>query len=94
MNIGNAIKTVRTLRGMTLSVVADRASLSASYVSLIEKGQRHPNLDVISTIAAALEVPVAILLFLSADPNDLEGIDETTRDAFSKSILSIIQESK
>lgn len=54
--------------------LAKLTNLSVSYLSLIEQGKRDPNISIIENIAGALNVPVSILVFLSADKSELKGM--------------------
>ena len=60
MNIGNAIKTCRTRRNMSLAQLAELVECSVSYLSLIERNRRHPATTVLSKISEALRVPVGM----------------------------------
>lgn len=56
-----ALRVIRELRGVTTASLADKASVSRPYVSLIESGARSPRSDVVKRLAAALDVPVAAI---------------------------------
>lgn len=56
---------VRSLRGkkkMTQSVLAQKAGVSVSYISMLERGQRSPPLETLGNIAHAFRVPPCDLL--------------------------------
>lgn len=61
--IGKNICTLRKVRGLTLSELAERAKISKSYLSNIERNlNKNPSIDVIRKIAKVLEVEVKELL--------------------------------
>lgn len=76
MNIANALKKCRELKGLTQSALAKQAGITASYLSQLEQGKRDPKLTLLTKLSNALGVPVAILFFLAADEKELSGLDE------------------
>jgi DNA-binding XRE family transcriptional regulator len=50
------IRVWREFRGLTGTMLATAAGLSAAYVSQIERGQREPGLKALKAIASALKV--------------------------------------
>jgi transcriptional regulator with XRE-family HTH domain len=61
MTIGERLLRLRTDAGMSQADVAG-ADMSPAYVSLIEKGKRHPSLEMVHALAARLDVTVEDLL--------------------------------
>lgn len=68
---------------MNQKELAERAGLSVSYLSLIEKGKRTPNLEVLEAIAAGLDLPLNLLIFLASDKTELAGVDEAIVEKLS-----------
>ena len=61
-NFKKNLKTQRTKRGLTQEEVANKAGVSVSYISMLERGSRCPPLDTLETLAAALgTTPIALL---------------------------------
>lgn len=57
MTIGNNIKRIRLRKGMTLSDLAERAQISKSYLSSIERDlNQNPSIHIIEKIASVLVV--------------------------------------
>jgi transcriptional regulator with XRE-family HTH domain len=85
MRYGRAIKLVRTAYGLTQAQLAERLSVGASHLSLIEAERRKPSLEVLEEIANALGVPVHLLALLASDayeiddPKNAEQIAEVAR---------------
>jgi transcriptional regulator with XRE-family HTH domain len=80
MNLGRSIKLCRTNRGLSQDDLARKVGLSASYISLIEKGDRDPAMSTAEKISTALGVPMSLLTFLAAEPGELKGVPEEVRD--------------
>jgi transcriptional regulator with XRE-family HTH domain len=60
--IGQRVRDTRKARGWKQQTLADKAGISQHYLSEIETGARRGNLDVLAALAAALEVPVSVLV--------------------------------
>lgn len=58
---GARLRTVRNRAGISQEMLADRADLDRTYISLLERGKRNPSLVCLARLAAALEVSVAEL---------------------------------
>ena len=57
-SLGKRLRELRKERGLTLAQLGQRAGLSASYLSQIERGVTMPSLATLTTIASALDVEV------------------------------------
>ena len=60
---------------MTQEALSERARISVSFLSMIERGERSPHLETLSKIAGALEVPLAALF----DDQGFDGVDPMYR---------------
>jgi len=62
--VGRRIRQLRTSRSarMTQEDLSERARISVSFLSMIERGERSPHLETLAAIAEALEVTAADLL--------------------------------
>jgi transcriptional regulator with XRE-family HTH domain len=56
------VKKHRELKGISKSALAEKSGLHQTYIGLLERGQRSPNLDTAKAIADALNVPLAKLV--------------------------------
>ena len=54
---------------MTQERLAERAEISVSFLSMIERGERSPHLETLEKLAYGLEVPVDVLF----RPDSAEG---------------------
>ena len=72
-----ALRTIRALRGMQQQLVAKRAGISRSQLSLIESGQRRPSLEHLERLCEVLRVPHSRLAEVAADPVAAFGLEAT-----------------
>ena len=61
VDVGERLRAIRSLRRVTLRTVAERAELSESFLSQIERGRANASVASLKRIAAALGVNVADL---------------------------------
>ena len=65
--VGLKIKLTRVRENMTQEQLAERADISSSYVSAIERGKQSVSLEYVNRIADALNVQVSELLVYEKD---------------------------
>lgn len=69
------LRVVRTKAGFDLTTLAERAGMSLSYLSDLERGRRLPNQTVLKKVAKALNVPVSVIertKYIDDEGRDLE----------------------
>lgn len=76
-DVGERLRAIRTVRRVTLRTVADRAGLSESFLSQVERGRANPSVASLTRIAGALGVSVADLF----EPNGSQGRPRVLRRA-------------
>jgi transcriptional regulator with XRE-family HTH domain len=59
IRVGRAVQRLRLLRDLSQETLAERANNSEKHVGQIERGEVNVGLDVLSRLAAALDVDVA-----------------------------------
>lgn len=59
---GVVIRQRREAVGLSQEALADAAGLHRTYISLLERGQRNPSLEVIAALAVGLETTMASLV--------------------------------
>ena len=69
VDVGERLRAIRRLRRVTLKTVAERADLSESFLSQVERGRANASIASLKRIAAALGVNVADLF----EPNGSTG---------------------
>ncbi|SFB94260.1 helix-turn-helix domain-containing protein [Spirosoma endophyticum] len=78
---GLKLRQLRIDRGLSVSELAQKASLSVSYVTEIEKGRKYPKADKISALANAMQVDYDTLVSLKLSKK-LEPISDLLRSKF------------
>lgn len=68
IDVGERLRAIRTLRRITLRTVAERAGLSESFLSQVERGRANASVASLTRIAAALGVSVADLFEPNGSP--------------------------
>ncbi|GHT76941.1 hypothetical protein FACS1894124_8820 [Spirochaetia bacterium] len=68
--LGRNIKLLRTRRGLTQAVLAEKADISVIFLSSIERGTKYPKPDVLARIATSLTVEVFELFKGDLVPSD------------------------
>jgi transcriptional regulator with XRE-family HTH domain len=80
--VGRQVRRWRTDRGMTLARVATATGLNIGYLSQIENDKASPSLACLSSLATALDVPIAwFLVDETAAPEVLRAGDRRWREA-------------
>ncbi|MGH3327179.1 MAG: helix-turn-helix domain-containing protein [Streptomycetales bacterium] len=62
ITFGQRLRHLRRTRGLTLAGLGERVGRAPSQLSLLENGRREPRLSLLTSLATALDVPVAELL--------------------------------
>ncbi|WP_445489879.1 helix-turn-helix domain-containing protein [Niallia sp. 03133] len=74
--VGTRIKSLRLKRGYSINELSERAGVSKSYLSYIERGiQKNPSLQILSKLAKTLDTNLEELLE-TEDANVSEIVDE------------------
>ncbi|HHC6692991.1 transcriptional regulator [Vibrio parahaemolyticus] len=68
--IGQTIKELRLLKGLSLSQVAQLSDMDKSYLSKIENDKRDPSITSLEKICAAIEIPLCILILMCDENED------------------------
>lgn len=90
MDIGSAIKTVRTRKKITQKDLASRCNISANALCSIEKNASFPSKETIKKICDALEIPVSYLLFFSITEEDIPKEKLSIFNALKEPIQKIL----
>ncbi|WP_246836333.1 helix-turn-helix domain-containing protein [Nesterenkonia sp. NBAIMH1] len=65
--IGDVLRSIRQEEGRTLRDVSHDARVSLGYLSEVERGQKEASSELLASICAALNVPLAVMLFQVAE---------------------------
>lgn len=87
LTLGNAIKLIRTARGISQRDLASELKISANYLSLIEGGKREPSLAFLNRLATELRVPIAMLFMFQGEP--IPGVESTDVDKLKELLLKL-----
>jgi transcriptional regulator with XRE-family HTH domain len=91
MDYGKAIRVCRTAYGLTQAQLAQRLSIGASQLSLIEAGKRQPSLRVLGDVSNALNVPPHLLTLLASEPADIDNPKNAAEVAeLAKALLRLL----
>ncbi|MFA1820134.1 helix-turn-helix domain-containing protein [Virgibacillus oceani] len=78
--IGNQLKAYRKSKKMTTQEVADKVSISQSYISRFENGRAIPDIDLLERILAALGTDLSTFFAGDEDlPEDLIQLIDTLK---------------
>lgn len=91
---GREVRRRRESLGLTLEMLAERASLTPNYIGTIETGKRDPSLSTVLAIAGGLGVPAGELLggVPNLSPASLEAarLFDTSTPPIQNAVLAIL----
>lgn len=68
MNIGLVIKELRQKRKISQQKLSKTLEITQGYLSLIEKGEREPGIDLINKTAYCFGIPEQLIFLLACEP--------------------------
>lgn len=90
MDLGNAIKEIRSKLGLTQNEVCEMTGLTQGFYSHIENGNSIPSIPTLSKIGAAFKIPVFFIISLATNKNELPKIARRCHEDIKTIIESII----
>jgi len=75
--IGSQLRNARKEQGATLRDISTKANVALGYLSEIERGQKEPSSELLSSICVALEISVSTLM--RAVTNEAARIENQVR---------------
>jgi transcriptional regulator with XRE-family HTH domain len=72
---GEVIRILRMASGFSISELAKKATVSVPLLSLIEKGERTPSMELLKKISTVLRIPLSSLILLLSDTDDVNSDD-------------------
>lgn len=72
--VGNKIKEIRKIRGISQETLGEKAGLSSNYIGQIERGQKQVTLTTLVQIADALEVDISLFFEESEKKREREEL--------------------
>ena len=83
--LGKNIKLIRSRKGLTQALLAEKADISVIFLSSIERGTKYPKADILARLAKVLEVEAFELFKGDLVPTDSkELINYLSKDITSK----------
>ena len=68
MEVGDRLKQLRELKGLSQSKIEERTGLLRSYISRVENGHTAPSVETLEKFARALDMPLYQLLYEGETP--------------------------
>jgi transcriptional regulator with XRE-family HTH domain len=90
VNYGRALRIARAISGLQQQELANKAGLTASYVSLVEMGKRNPSVTALRKLSQALEMPPHLLTLLATEPGDSDLIDAKEMESLGESLTRLL----
>lgn len=91
MNIGEAIKEMRTDRRLSQKELAEKAAISQNALCNIEKGYSFPSKDTIKAICDAMDIPVSWLLFSLITEEDVPEEKRAIFNALREPMIKLFE---
>ncbi|MFN0033394.1 MAG: helix-turn-helix domain-containing protein [Flavobacteriales bacterium] len=91
MNIGLAIKKIRTEKGISQGDFAKACEVSQTAISQIENSVRRPNKSTLEKICKGLEVPETILYLYALEESDIPEGKKQVYELLYPSIKGMIE---
>lgn len=88
--IQKALKTLRQYHNLNQTQLAEKLSVSTSYLSEIESGKKEPSLDLLHKYSDCFNIPLSSLLVFSETLDGSQNISKV-RTFVSKKMLKIIE---
>ena len=84
--LGKNIKFFRFRRGYSQAALAEKADISITFLSNIERGLKFPKPEILSKIAAALNVEVHELFKAAITPEDSKELVRSLAEDIAKNV--------
>jgi transcriptional regulator with XRE-family HTH domain len=78
------LEETRRVRGFTQADLAEKAGVSVTYISQLERGETAPGIDLVGRLAGALGMTVAELLPAETSPATLEVLRSQAQQLFDR----------
>lgn len=89
--INKALKLIRQFHKIKQSELADKFSMSKSYLSEIESGKKPVSFELLEKYSDEFDIPASSLVFFSESLSDKKGMSEKFRLVFSGKIIEVIE---
>ena len=82
VRLGLRIRTLREKRGYSQQKLADGARITQKYLSEVEQGERNASVEVITMLAAVLDIPIVAILDNHEEMPKAALVEEIVRMAY------------
>jgi len=89
--LGKGIRFYRQQRQLSQAVLAERANISITFLSNIERGIKYPTSDTLSSIASVLDVEVYELFRHDHSPAEHRKLFERFKIDITKNVLETLE---
>jgi transcriptional regulator with XRE-family HTH domain len=89
--LGKNIKSIRARRGLSQAALAEKAGISITFLSNIERGLKYPLPDILSKIANTLDVEVNQLFVAHTSSNEGKKLLRNMSDDFTQSVIATME---
>jgi transcriptional regulator with XRE-family HTH domain len=93
-NYAKAFRIIRAAFGLQQAELAERMSISASQLSLIEAGKRQPSLRVVDSLASAVGIPAVLVSLLASTASDVESRSNEDISDLARALLRLLVSAK
>lgn len=87
MNVGKSIRIMRAAKGLSQKALAEKTGMDNAYLSKIESGSVPADMEKISELAVALDVPAYALIMLGSSRKAMDNLPKDEREFVTKSIF-------
>jgi len=88
--LSEALRLIRLYHDLKQKELADRLSISTSYLSEIESGKKIPTIELINRYAKEFNIPASSILFFSENINEPSRVRKM-RNFIAKKIIQYLQ---
>jgi transcriptional regulator with XRE-family HTH domain len=89
--LGKNIKSIRARRGLSQAALAEKAGISITFLSNIERGLKYPLPDILSKIANTLDIEVNQLFVAHTSSNEGKKLLKNMSDDFTQSVIATME---
>jgi len=88
--LSEALRLIRIYHDMKQRELANRLSISSSYLSEIESGKKMPTMEIIMKYSKEFKIPASSILFFSENINNSTGVGRM-RNAIAGNIVRFLE---
>jgi len=90
-DLGKTIRILRQAKKLSTGDLATKSGVTSPFISLVEKGNRQPSLEVLRQIAKALEVPSEALVLMAFGRESGLKSDDSAASSLADTVGKMIE---